>query len=48
MLRVHRARGSVGFEDSACKQTAHTLAPTYLSRDYFKAKVYILFGYMDP
>ena len=27
--------------------SVYTLAPKYLYRDYFKAKVY-LFGYMDP
>ena len=30
-----------------CTQIVYTLAPKYLYRDYFEAKVY-LFGYMDP
>ena len=37
----------VGVPKGPCTQIVYTLAPKYLYRDYFKAKVY-LFGYMDP
>ena len=31
-----------------CTQVVYTLALKYLDRDYFKAKVYLLFGYHGP
>ena len=31
-----------------CTQMVETLGPMYLYREYFKAKVYILSGHMDP
>ena len=31
-----------------CTQIVYTLGPMYLHREYFKAKVYILYEYMDP
>ena len=31
-----------------CTQVVYTLGPMYPYREHFKAKVYILFGYMDP
>ena len=39
--------GTVANPKGPGAQIVYTLAPKYLYRDYFEAKVY-LFGYMDP